>query len=89
MILGQLCFMESFVEDMLNLRLLKEGIMTIAKEKFDSFECLESIVSMFAIKSELQGVTVSYSFVKHLAIPDANSYKLDICNNDSQLIVMS
>ena len=58
--------MESFVEDLLNLRMMKEGVMTIAKEKFDACEALESVVSMFAIKSELQGVTVTYSLVKHL-----------------------
>ena len=45
--------MESFVEDLLNLRLMREGIMTIAKEKFDIRDALESIVSMFTIKSEL------------------------------------
>lgn len=76
--------MESFVEDLLNLRLMREGIMTIAKEQFDSRECLESIVSMFAIKSELQGVTISYSLESKLDIPD-KSYRLCLdkkCNSE-------
>ena len=76
--------MESFVEDLLNLRLMREGIMTIAKEQFDSRECLESIVSMFAIKSELQGVTISYSLESKLDIPDKN-YRLSLdkkCNSE-------
>ena len=58
--------MESFVEDLLNLRMLREGVMTIAKDKFDAHEALESIVSMFTIKAELQGVAVTYSLVKKL-----------------------
>ena len=82
LILSQLCLMESFVEDLLNLRLMREGILTIAQEKFDSRECLESIVSMFAIKSELQGVTISYSLESSLEVPDDN-YRLCIDKRDN------
>ena len=78
MILGQIGFMESFVEDLLNLRLMREGIMTMAKDKFDVREALESIVSMFGIKSELQGVAVTYSLVKRLQIPDSTSHRLHL-----------
>ena len=70
--------MESFVEDLLNLRLMREGIMTIAKEKFDVREALESIVNMFTIKAELQGISVAYSLVKHLKMPDSTSHRLEL-----------
>ena len=70
--------MESFVEDLLNLRLMREGIMTIAKEKFDVREALDSIVSMFTIKAELQGISVAYSLVKELEMPDSTSHRLNI-----------
>ena len=73
------------MEDLLNLRLMTEGILTITKEKFDSRECLESIVSMFAIKSELQGVTISYSLENNLELPDDN-YKLNLEPNNNSLV---
>lgn len=47
LVVSQLNLMESFVEDLLNLHLLRKGIFTIAKDRFDPTELFEFIVNMF------------------------------------------
>ena len=42
LVVSQLNLMESFVEDLLNLRLLREGIFTIAYDRFDPTELYSS-----------------------------------------------
>ena len=52
--------MSSFVEDLLNLRLLQEGNLQLVKEPFKIIETLEFIVDMFKVKAQAYGVDVSY-----------------------------
>ena len=73
LILAQLHLMESFVEDLLNLRLLREGIMTISKEQFDLKDALDFIVSIFEIKSSAKGVNLFYSAHQNLIIPSEST----------------
>ena len=51
-ILMQLHFMNSFVEDLLNLHMIHEGHMSISTRAFDLKDTIEFVVKMFAIKSE-------------------------------------
>ena len=53
---GQLALMEYFVEDLLNMRLLKEGLFVIQNRKFDLQEALDFIVAIFDSKSRAQEV---------------------------------
>ena len=62
--------MESFVEDLLNLRLLREGKMTISKEQFDLKDTLDLIVNMFAIKTGYKSISLSYSTHQNLLTPN-------------------
>ena len=69
--------MESFVEDLLNLRMLREGIFTIACESFNPTEVFEFIFNMFSMQAAAKGVSISYSFYDDLELPDS-SCKLDV-----------
>ena len=48
--------MESFVEDLLNLKLLNEGILKIEKTQFDPTAAIEFVVGMFQIKAKTRGL---------------------------------
>ena len=48
--------MECFVEDLLNMNLIRNGLFAINKECFDVRETLDFIVSIFQIKAEMKGV---------------------------------
>ena len=52
--------MSSFVEDLLNLRLLQEGNLELVEEPFNIIETLKFVVDMFQIKAQAYGVAVSY-----------------------------
>ena len=63
--------MESFVEDLLNLRLLREGIFTIANEQFCPTEIFDFIVNMFQMQARAKGITISYTIVDELEVPNS------------------
>lgn len=48
----QLCFMESFVEDLLNYRLLKDGILTLDFKAFSPVTALDFVVNMFKKRTD-------------------------------------
>ena len=48
--------MECFVEDLLNMNLIRNGLIAANKECFDVRETLDFIVSIFQIKAEMKGV---------------------------------
>ena len=66
--LGQLALMESFVEDLLNLRQLSEGVFYIQNTTFNLIDTLDFVVNMFEIKSKMYGVKISYSFCPELEV---------------------
>ena len=43
--------MESFMEDLLNLKLIKEGMLMIEKKKFNPKEVFDFILDMFEMKA--------------------------------------
>ena len=44
--------MESFIENLINIKLLKEGILAIEKEQFNPQEVFDFILNMFSLKAE-------------------------------------
>ena len=54
--MGQLTLMQSFVEDLLNLRLLKEGTFTLANEPFNPKEVFDMICSIFTPQTSGKGI---------------------------------
>ena len=72
LILQTLGLMESFVEDLLNLRLMSEGILTLAKDVFDPREAFNFIKDTFAIKVESKGIKILYDSFRTLESPTDN-----------------
>ena len=58
--------MESFVEDLLNLRMLREGIFIIDNAPFNLIDVLDFVVSIFKSKLNEDSVSLSYSYDPHL-----------------------
>ena len=48
--------MECFVEDLLNMNLIRNGLIAVNKECFDVRETLDFILSIFQMKAEMKGV---------------------------------
>ena len=56
LILGQLFLIESFVEDLLNLRLLNEGILDIQVAEFNPIKAIEFVFDMLRFKVDANRV---------------------------------
>ena len=69
LMLSQLEFIESFIEDLLNVRLIREGLLTLQNESFSPKEALEFVVHMFKTRSMLLDVKVSLQIGKDLLMP--------------------
>lgn len=61
--------MEYFVEDLLNMRLLREGLFKIQNGKFDLKEALDFIVAIFRDKADAYEVCVAHSHCPEIGIP--------------------
>lgn len=59
--------MEGFVEDLLNMRLMREGLFEIHNSNFNLKDTLDFVVSMFSFKAESYKVHISHSFDAELA----------------------
>lgn len=67
---GQLSMMQSFIEDLLNLQLVSQGIFTIANEKFKPREAIEFVLEMFSLKIKDSRVNLTVEFWDHLRNPN-------------------
>ena len=72
-VFNMLVFMQSFIEDLLNLRLLRDGVLELVNETFNLHEALEFVIEMFQIKAHAYGMDVSYSTEYYLELPNKNS----------------
>ena len=70
----QLLFMESFVEDLLNLQMAKEGVFTLSKALFDPLEALNSVCEVFKNQAEKKGVSVLLKTVAWLPAPSQDPW---------------
>ena len=61
LVLAQLQFMECFIEDLLSMNLLRNGLRVMNKECFDVNETIDFIVSIFQIKAEMKGISVTHA----------------------------
>lgn len=46
-VLNQLSFTQSFVEDLLDFRQLKDGVFSLVKEQFDPVAVIQLVISIF------------------------------------------
>ena len=64
--LGSLALMEGFVEDLLNLKLLKEGVFQIEEGVFSLTNTLDFVLAMFEIKAKSYNVKLWHSYCPEL-----------------------
>ena len=53
--------MECFIEDLLSMNLMRNGMKVVNKECFMVRETIDFIVSIFQIKAEMKGISVSHT----------------------------
>ena len=58
--LSQLYFLQSFVEDLLDLRQIKDGVFTLNQEPFDPNETFELICSTFEPQALARQIKIEY-----------------------------
>lgn len=61
--------MQSFIEDLLSLQLAGEGILTIAKEKFNPLVSIQFVFDMFILKTQNSRVQLVLEFYDDLCDP--------------------
>lgn len=61
--------METFVNDMLDLTQMKNGVFSLANDVFDPYEVLEMVCAIFAPQTEAQGVELSFVTYDALRLP--------------------
>ena len=66
---SQTNFMSCFVEDLLNLRLLRQGILQIDLAVFDPIKSVDFVINMLSIKARSKGVQLSRHLELNLAPP--------------------
>ena len=79
MIKGQLIFMESFVEDLLNLHMMGQGVFSLDSAFFDPYEALLFIQEIFRLNASMKGVKVIIQCVDSLPLPTTQPWG-DILN---------
>ena len=62
--------METFIDDLLNLQLLKEGKFLLDKNYFNPKETIEFIKQMFIYKMQAKGINMYNCIYKDLFMPD-------------------
>ena len=70
MTLRQLQFMESFVEDLLNLHMINQGVFVLSEEEFDPDEAISFVCDMVSLKAEQKRVDIKVKVMKHLPAID-------------------
>ena len=66
---SQLKFMKLFIEDLLNLKMIKDSVMTLASQEFKPYKVINFIKDLFELKSESKGITIEYSIIDDLHVP--------------------
>ena len=72
MIVAQINLMETFIDDLLNLQLLKEGKFLLDKSYFNPEETIEFIYHMFNYKMKAKGINLTKGIYKDLYMPNEN-----------------
>ena len=72
LIVAQINLMETFIDDLLNLQLLKEGKFLLDKNYFSPKDTIEFIYQMFTYKMQAKGINMTRGIYKDLFMPDQN-----------------
>ena len=68
--MSQLILLQSFVEDLLDMGQLKNGVFNLAKEVFDVKETLEMITDTFGPQASAKKINLHFEIVRSLRTPD-------------------
>ena len=60
---SQLDLMETFVDDLLDLTQLREGVFSLVKEPFDQEDVVSFILNMFAPRAQAKGITIRRKYL--------------------------
>lgn len=86
LMMSQLHFVQSFVDDLLDMKQMEAGVFTLASHQFDIRQVFQSISSIFDPQARAQGVQISYSFDHDLELPEeetlhANHHKIKLLSS--------
>ena len=70
LMMNQLAFLQSFVEDLLDLRQLKDGVFTLKQEVFDANETFDMILETFKPQAAAKNLEINFQTQKSLQMPD-------------------
>ena len=63
--------MGSFIEDLLNLHLARQGLFSIANERFCPRDVFDFVMDMFDHQTQGSGVHLSVDYVESLLLPNS------------------
>ena len=66
----QLTFLSSFIEDLLDLRQLKDGVFSLSTEVFDPIETFELMCSTFEPQAAAKKININFEVSQVLLSPD-------------------
>ena len=80
--------MENFVEDLLNLKLIKEGVFQLVEEPFEIQDALNFIVNMFEPHFQTKGLILEQRAFRSAEMPQIDcSHYYDMEENKSILLL--
>ena len=65
---SQLNFMMSFVNDLLDLRQLRDNAFSLVSERFDPNETFTDLINIFKPQTDLRGLSISWSVNRSLKV---------------------
>lgn len=81
--MSQLIFLQSFIEDLLDLRQLRDGVFSLVLEPLDVSQILKEICSIFDPQAKAKDIRVTYKIVDGLALPEHSTLPREISNENS------
>ena len=76
LMIGQINFLQSFVNDLLDLRNIRDNVFIHNPEPFDPMKIIEQICCMFKFHAEPKKVQIICQSVKYLCLPEENSEEI-------------
>ena len=89
---SQLVYMEYFVENLLNVKMIKSGVFNIQLSPFDPQSAIQFVLDVFELSAKEQRVSLEAETVSFLTMPDVEPWeprpRPRITQSDSRLILI-
>ena len=69
LMMSQLTFLQGFIEDLLDLKQMRDGVFSLGPEPFDPNQVFENICNLLGPQATAKGVEITSSVVKNLILP--------------------